>query len=437
MTKSNIVSSYPTWEVRDVETGFALIREAYGRWGEQYASARFRYAAVPHDGRLTLLRGSLEFRRDRPGKASVRDYGAMTLEEVHYAPEEALEAIEEILSGLSVRGTQIEVSSAAEVRPWNHRGRNLPAPSHERSWKNEWPGFMAVLGQRQPSVNEPNGPLAKADLPLIVQPRDAIADWIGYNPDEVNDLHRGVALVLPDFRARISEILLGESEARVTVETSIRADKLLLKSSYRYEDRWEETTPELSEGHAVVPLVEGLPSTLAVFLLDSEADEVLDWQEVYLGWTDLPSNVAFQLPKQRFDYLIEAGESDTLEYKELVNRGEWSRVMEDIVAMANHEGGNILIGVSNEAEVKGVLGSFPTEDDLARAVREWIHPYLDCDVTPVDLRGRTVLVVEVPEGREKPYFHRSKGPLVRRGSNNFPMPRDEVQGHFTQRTGYW
>lgn len=419
-----------------MDTGFDLIREAFGRWEEQYASARFRYAAVPHDGKLTLLRGSLEFERDREGDASVRDYGAMTLEEVHYAPAKALEAIEDILAGLPVGGTRIESSSVAEVKPWNHRGRNLLAPSHEPSWKNEWPGFMAVLSQSQPVVNEPPGPLVKAKLPLIVQPRAAITDWIGYDAERISDLHRGVAVILPDFRARITEILLRENEARVTIDSSIPTDRLLLKASCRYEDLWEDLVPEVSEGRAVVPLDEGLPSSLAVFLLDSEADEVLDWQEAHLGWTDLPGNVRFELPKQQLDYLIEAGESATLEYKERVNPGEWSRVMEDIVAMANEDGGTILLGVSDDAEVKGIPGTFPTEDDLARAVREWVSPYVDCGVTPLDIQGRTVFLVEVPEGQEKPYFHRERGPLTRRGSNNFPMPREEVRELFKSRSVY-
>ena len=49
--------------------------------------------------------------------------------------------------------------------------------------------------------------------------------------------------------------------------------------------------------------------------------------------------------------LIKQGESETLEFKQSFNKGE---VSETLSAMANRNGGNILVGVSNMGEIKGI-----------------------------------------------------------------------------------
>ena len=97
-----------------------------------------------------------------------------------------------------------------------------------------------------------------------------------------------------------------------------------------------------------------------------------------------------------------------------------------MVAFANAKGGTIVVGVSDEGEVVGVPGVFPSQDDLARALREWVEPDLDCRLERWKVRGKTVAIISVPEGTSKPYFHKERGPLIRRGSNNLPMKRIDV-----------
>jgi len=96
------------------------------------------------------------------------------------------------------------------------------------------------------------------------------------------------------------------------------------------------------------------------------------------------------------------------------------------VAFANAKGGTIVVGVSDEGEVVGVPGVFPSQDDLARALREWVEPDLDCRLERWKVRWKTVAIISVPEGTSKPYFHKERGPLIRRGSNNLPMKRIDV-----------
>ena len=96
------------------------------------------------------------------------------------------------------------------------------------------------------------------------------------------------------------------------------------------------------------------------------------------------------------------------------------------MAFANAKGGTIVVGVSDEGEVVGVPGAFPSQDDLARALREWVEPDLDCRLERWKVRWKTVAIISVPEGTSKPYFHKERGPLIRRGSNNLPMKRIDV-----------
>ncbi len=407
------------------------VARAYKRWGTQYTSAVFRYAAVPHEGRPTLLRGVFRFSRDAQGKDSTLDYEGLVLSSVSLAPEEALQAIKNIAEGNPVSGLDLSIPSQFRARSVEPFHEGLPSPSHMRGWDNEWPGVVAVLEAQEAKVNEPHGPLVKASLPLAMDPGEAINEWLGLEPEGISNFHRSVAVMLPDYRCRISAIVVAEKSTKVQFESSIPRNRLLLKAGAGYENRHHELSPKRHQDEFIVSTPKGFPERYGFYLLDSEDEEVLDWQEFYIGWAELPGNVKFEIPEQHLGYLVETGESVTLEYKELIKPGDWDRVMATVVAMTNTQGGRILVGVTDEAEIRGVADRFPSEDDLARALREWVDPYLECGISEISVQSKEIIMIEVPEGTQKPYFHKLRGPLVRRGSNNYPMPREESLNYGT------
>ncbi|MBI3308689.1 MAG: ATP-binding protein [Candidatus Melainabacteria bacterium] len=92
--------------------------------------------------------------------------------------------------------------------------------------------------------------------------------------------------------------------------------------------------------------------------------------------------------------LIKEGEGLTTEFKEHFT----SRIDQDIVAFANSKGGKILLGVSDDGSISG--------EKLANHLRSQIislgrncDPSISLSIKQVG----TIVLVEVPEGDEKPY----------------------------------
>ena len=114
--------------------------------------------------------------------------------------------------------------------------------------------------------------------------------------------------------------------------------------------------------------------------------------------------------------IIATGESYYTEFKESFDRS----IAEVACAFANSSGGNIILGINDAGVIKGV--------DAANRVRSQIQDTLG-KISPqleisVKVEGN-IIVVEVPEGREKPYGC-SRGFFMRVGANTQKMKPDQI-----------
>ncbi len=108
---------------------------------------------------------------------------------------------------------------------------------------------------------------------------------------------------------------------------------------------------------------------------------------------------------------ILAGESGNVEFKE--NLPEKStEYMKTVVAFANGSGGKIIFGIADKTrEVVGFDNEdvFKKMDAIANAVSDSCAPAIIPDITAQTIDGKTVIVVEVCEGRQRPYYIRALG----------------------------
>lgn len=120
--------------------------------------------------------------------------------------------------------------------------------------------------------------------------------------------------------------------------------------------------------------------------------------------------------------LIREGEGLAVEFKERYS----SRIDQDIVAFANARGGRVLLGVSDDGKI---VGETLTNDlkaklnDLARNCK----PRISVQTS----QAGKVVVVEVPEGAEKPYSC-SDGYFRRLNGTTQKMGHDEIQIMFRE-----
>ena len=110
---------------------------------------------------------------------------------------------------------------------------------------------------------------------------------------------------------------------------------------------------------------------------------------------------------------ILAGESKNVKFKE--NLPEKSiKYMKSVVAFANGTGGKIIFGIADKT--REVIGFdkedvFKKMDAIANAVLDSCEPAIIPDITLQTVEGKTVIVVEVSEGRQQ---LRSWGILIER-----------------------
>lgn len=109
---------------------------------------------------------------------------------------------------------------------------------------------------------------------------------------------------------------------------------------------------------------------------------------------------------------IKRGESSELEFK-LVPNEDRTRYLKTVVAFANGRGGRILFGVGDDRSVAGIPHDrvFAEMDAIVNSIVDGCAPQVPLDVGIENIRGKSVIVVDVMGGAQCPYYLKSEGNL--------------------------
>ncbi len=114
--------------------------------------------------------------------------------------------------------------------------------------------------------------------------------------------------------------------------------------------------------------------------------------------------------------LVTLGEGVSLEFKRRVPRD--SRIAKEVIALANTQGGRILVGVDDDGTITGLDDSSEQEFMLRRAIRRCTSPEVEIRTERVVVAPRRdVILVNVPESTQKPHHLVQAG---RGGGDNLP-----------------
>lgn len=124
--------------------------------------------------------------------------------------------------------------------------------------------------------------------------------------------------------------------------------------------------------------------------------------------------------------LINKGETSTVQFKLNVNNEH--SIAQEMVAFANSKGGKILIGVDDKTwKISGL-----TSEDLRRlsnllvnAANEHVKSPVFIETETVDVEGKKVIVVTVPEGIDKPYKDKDGIIFLKNGANKRKVTSNE------------
>ncbi|MEM9981370.1 MAG: ATP-binding protein [Bacteroidota bacterium] len=108
---------------------------------------------------------------------------------------------------------------------------------------------------------------------------------------------------------------------------------------------------------------------------------------------------------QELQKLVRQGEGQHLEFKLKSNHPE--KIIREVVAFANTEGGTLLIGVSDNKEVKGL--KFPEEDEylLTKAIHQYCFPTINYTLEHIAIDEnyeREVLAFHIPKSIIAPHY---------------------------------
>ena len=126
--------------------------------------------------------------------------------------------------------------------------------------------------------------------------------------------------------------------------------------------------------------------------------------EFYMQYSDTVK--VSELTRTDLKNLIQTGESRFLEFKHSVASPE--KIAREMAAFANTKGGTLLIGVEDNGEIIGVESYHEEEFWLNQAAREECIPEIKVTMELVNTGERDVLMVKVPEAKEKPIYVKGK-----------------------------
>ena len=128
--------------------------------------------------------------------------------------------------------------------------------------------------------------------------------------------------------------------------------------------------------------------------------------------------------------MAKRGETYTVDFKVAVPQ-KVRDITEEVCSFANAAGGCVLIGIDDHGVIKGATIDNAKRSAIQGSIGE-ISPALHCDLYPVDVDGKEVWVVEVPAGRQLPYFF-GGSVFVREGANSQKLTNvEEIRELFQQ-----
>lgn len=101
--------------------------------------------------------------------------------------------------------------------------------------------------------------------------------------------------------------------------------------------------------------------------------------------------------------LVRRGESESLEFKLKANHPE--KIIREVVAFANSNGGILLVGVSDDKSIPGLKFVDEEEYILVRAIDKFCTPKINYRLERISVSNdREVLVFRIPKSIEKPHY---------------------------------
>ena len=137
------------------------------------------------------------------------------------------------------------------------------------------------------------------------------------------------------------------------------------------------------------------------------------------------------LSREDIENIIDSGEGYNAEFK-VRTPSKVKELTEEICAFANASGGVLLIGVDDNNVIHGAEIDNGKRSSIQNSINE-INPHLPTEMYSLEIENKTVWVIEVNSGNQKPYAL-SGAIYVRQGPNTQKLTSVEQMREFFQQS---
>ena len=126
-----------------------------------------------------------------------------------------------------------------------------------------------------------------------------------------------------------------------------------------------------------------------------------------------------------------ATESSTLEFKEVLPQKD--QVVKTTIGFCNQNGGKLIIGISDSGKIIGIspIDAVKAVESLSQSIYEACIPPILPLIYTQTVNDKTLLIIEVSSGTNKPYYRKSegleKGTYIRLGSVTLKATADIIE----------
>jgi len=268
--------------------------------------------------------------------------------------------------------------------------------------------------------------LYSVDLPVFPSAGAAMESYLSTRFGDNSQYSGVLAALVPDYRGKIKEIRIGTNSVQVEIECLAGSSEkdLIGKLFVRYYGGISVTADLDFTDHKASAEIRDFPRDLLVVLLARKDGELVDRKSFLAGSQYVTEAVRIEGPEQDMEQMIQSGESVTIEFKrELPQNREQIAIC--ATAFANRRGGQLFIGVADNCEIVGCRLDKP-KDTITQILRSYCDPPLDVSIDEVQIRNLPVIVVTIPEGKDKPYAVKDKGVYIRSGATKRLATRYEL-----------
>ncbi len=342
----------------------------------------------------------------------------------------SIDEFSEMLERIVTDG-KLKIKNLADVTVEGYFSQLQPfdyTPSDDEIFRSGWPADRFVFTPKT-KAGYPSEPFAALDAPLFPGPAEAVRVWTEVDG---NAYLGTIVFLLPNYSAKIDELRLSSETLTIRLRT-LESSPQKVKGKLYLEKLGKKIIQQDVdfETESVTVPVGVLPDWWQVYILAKDTGSILDFRRVHAAWRGLPAGVFIDVRPADIEEILKRGENDQVEFKQDLSKKP-EEFLESVVAFANTKGGSILVGVDDSGNVTGLYEQ-KLEERVQNMIRDNCEPAPNVTVERKEILGKTVYLVRVSEGDEKPYNLRNRGFLIRAGSTDRLMSRIEMDNIYATR----